>query len=188
MRAWLVLAFVVAFPVASEAAAECYSSFDNPSITIIAYTDDMYTLVEKVDGKTTVMRTESGGTGIATRTATEPDGTTHQYRYIGNTLVMDMSAYELGCPGGHSWVNDDCTRVLITQVDAYAETALFYYSEDGLPITTCSLPAPFKQGTVVSVTCDSGRVLQMDARDFPTLRVDGVEMSVFDGRLPCGRP
>jgi hypothetical protein len=80
------------------------------------------------------------------------------------------------------------TRVLITQVDAYAETALFYYSEDGLPITTCSLPAPFKEGTVVSVTCDSGRVLQMDAGDFPTLKINGVEMSVFDGRLPCRRP
>jgi hypothetical protein len=24
---------------------------------------------------------------------------------------MDMSAYELGCPAGHSWANDDCTRM-----------------------------------------------------------------------------
>jgi hypothetical protein len=100
---------------------------------------------------------------------------------------MDMDVYELGCPGGHSWVNDECSRVLITQVDAYAETALFYYAQDGLPITTCSLSVPLKGG-VTSVGCDSGRVLQIDARDYPSLKVDGVDMRIFDGPLPCGRP
>src|SRR2546430_2698242 len=89
---------VLAFPTASAAATRCYSTFDDPSITITDDTEDIYTLVKKIDGKTIKMRTMSGGTGLHIRVAYEDDGTSHLYRYVGDTLIMDMDTYELGCP------------------------------------------------------------------------------------------
>jgi hypothetical protein len=186
MSAYLLLALVLAFPAASSAATRCYSSLDDSDVTITDDTNDIDTLVMKVGNETIVMRTESGGTGSPFRQADEPDGTTHLYRYIGDMLIMDTNVYYLGCPGGHTWVNDKCSSVLITQVDAYAEVAQFYYSEEGLPITTCLPPAAFKDGEVITVKCTSGRVLRVDAHDYPTtLKVNGESMRSWEWQLPC---
>jgi hypothetical protein len=188
MRVFLMLAFVLAFPAAAPAATRCYTLLEDPLVTITDDTDDIYTLVMKAGNETTVMRTESGGTGTPFRQATEPDGKVHLYRYEGDMLIMDINVYYLGCPGGHTWVNDKCSRVLITQIDAYAEQAQFYYSENSFPITTCMPPAAFKDGEVVTVNCTSGRVLQVDAHDYPmTLKVNGEEMRSWEWQLPCKR-
>jgi len=135
------------------------------------------------------METRSGGTGMEFREATESNGATHLYRYEEDMLIMDMEVYYLGCPGGRTWVDELCSRVLISQVDAYAEKAQFYYWERGAPITSCSPPAALKDGELASLNCFSGRVLPMDASDYPeTLKVDGVDLRVDDGPLSCNRP
>jgi hypothetical protein len=186
MRLWLTLVLVLAFTGASSALERCYSSLDNPGVTITDDPEDGYTLVRKSGKETTVMDTRSGGTGIPVRVATESNGNTHPYRYEGDMLIMDMEVYYLGCPGGRTWVDELCSRVLISQVDAYAEKAQFYYWERGSPITSCSAPAPLKDGEVVSMNCFSGRVLRMDASNYPqTLDVGSVEMRVDDGPLAC---
>jgi hypothetical protein len=185
MRICLLLAFILAFSNASFAATRCYTLLEDPEVTATDDTNDIYTLVMKSGNNTTVLRTESAGTGMAFRQATEPNGTVHLYRYEGDMLIIDINVYYLGCRGGHTWVNDKCSRVLITQVDAYAEAAQFYYSEDGVPITTC-LPPAFKDGEVVTVKCTSGRVLQVDAHNYPmTLKVNGEEMRSWRWQLPC---
>jgi hypothetical protein len=48
--------------------------------------------------KKIVLTTSSDGSGIRTRTATEPDGTMYSYRWVGDVLVFDMDVYEPGCP------------------------------------------------------------------------------------------
>jgi len=186
MRCCLILVFVFAALSPAYTAERCYTSELNPSTTI---TDDGTnygrTLVKNVEGKTIVMSTMSGGTGMRVRVAMEEGGKTHTYRYVGDTLIMDMTAYELGCPGGHSWIDRECSRVLISQVDAYARAALFYFLDREHPITSCKLPAPFKVGEVVDVQCDSGQTMRVDASDYPALTVDGVEMVPYDQALPC---
>ena len=117
------LVLLLAFPASSSAVERCYSSLDNPGVTITDDAEDAYTLVRKSGKGTTVMDTRSGGTGIAVREATESNGTMHSYRYEGDMLIMDTEVYYLGCPGGRTWVDDLCSRVLISQVDAYAEKA-----------------------------------------------------------------
>ena len=104
-------------------------------------------------------------------------------------LIMDTQVYYLGCPGGHTWADDNCSHVLLTQVDAYAEDAQFYYWEDGQPLTTCHPSAAFKDGVKTSLECASGRKLQIDASDYPeSLQVDGVTMPSYEWQLPCGKP
>ena len=77
----------------------------------------------------------------------------------------------------------------MTQLDAYAYYAQFYFSEDTLLITTCLPPSAFKDGKVVTMKCTSGRVLQVDAHDYPmTLKVNGEDMRSYEWQLPCGRP
>ena len=189
MRLCLLLAFVLIFSTSSSAATRCYTLLEDPDVTATDDTNDIYTLVMKSGNKTTVLRTESAGTGMAFRQATEPDGKIHLYRYVGDMLIIDINVYYLGCQGGHTWVNDNCSRVLITQVDAYAEATQFYYSENRVPLTTCLPPAAFKDGEVVTMKCTSGRVLQVDAHDYPmTLKVNGEGMRSWQWQLPCGRP
>jgi hypothetical protein len=105
--------------------------------------------------------------------------------FIGDTLVVDMVPYELGCPGGLVWKDMLCARTLISQVDPYVRNARFYYEERGSPITTCDLPAPFRVGEVADLKCSSGKSLKMDATKYPIPVVDGTEMAPYDGELPC---
>jgi hypothetical protein len=186
MRCWLMLVFVFASLSAPRAAERCYTSEVDLSATITDDgTDNGPTLVMMEGGKTIVMSTMGAGTGIQFRVAKEDGGETHAYRYFGNTLVMDMVAYERGCPGDHSWIDRECSRVLISQGDPSFQWSTFYFLEPGQPITNCSLPAPFEMGAIVNLQCASGHTLQMDAREYPRLTVDGIEMLIYDGPLPC---
>jgi hypothetical protein len=81
LRLFLLLAFVLMLPAAAPAATRCYTLLEDPDVTVTDDTDDIYTLAMKAGNKTTVLRTESAGTGMAFRQATEPDGTVHLYRY-----------------------------------------------------------------------------------------------------------
>jgi hypothetical protein len=185
----LIAALLVFAPSALHAAERCYTSEVDQITTITDDGTDNGPLVwKRSDGRTTVMSTMSAGTGLQFRVAIEENGASHNYRYIGDMLLFDMNAYTLGCPGGHSWVDAQCSRVLISQVDAYAETALLYYLEPGEPLTDCVLPTPFKTGETVDVECSSGKKLHIDAGDYPALLVDDVEMVLHDGDLPCTRP
>ena len=189
MRWWLMLAFVLAFPAGSFAAQKCYRSADQPDISITADTKDIFTLVWKIGSSTTVLKTQLSPTTNTVRVAVEEDGTKHLYRYLGDMLIIDTGVYYLGCPGGRTWVSEDCTRALLTQVDAYAEAAQFYYWEDNRPLTTCNPVAAFKEGEKTSLACGSGRKLEVDASDYPSsLRVDGVTMESYEWQLPCGEP
>jgi hypothetical protein len=167
----------------SHAADSCYSNPAYPEITM-TYGDSG--LVYHNGDQTIVMTDNgSGGTGIAARSAVEANGTEHQYMFIGDTLVVDMVPYELGCPGGHVWGDMICAHILISQVDPYVRNARFYYEERGSPITTCDLPAPFRVGEMAVLKCSSGKTLKMDATKYPTLVVDGTELLLNDGELPC---
>jgi hypothetical protein len=185
MRKCLIAAVILAIPSVSPAAERCFSRSSEPSWTITDEGTAIGDMVMKRDGRTVVMSTSGGGTGIEARVATEADGTEHLYLHVGDTLVMDMVPFELGCPGGHSWTDVGCSRVLISQVDAYARTALFYYLERGHPITDCKLPAPLKEGAIVDLQCSSGTKLKLDATEYPKLAIDGVELQLYDGDLPC---
>ena len=77
MRVFLLLAFILTFPAAASAATRCYTLLEDPDVTVTDDTDDIYTLVMKAGNETTVMRTESGGTGTPFRQATEPNGKIH---------------------------------------------------------------------------------------------------------------
>jgi hypothetical protein len=168
---------------ASHAADSCYSNPVYPEITV-TYGDGG--LVYHNGDQTIVMTDNgSGGTGIAARSAIEADGTEHQYMFVGDTLVVDMVPYELGCPGGHVWWDMICGHILISQVDPYVRNARFYYEERGSSLTTCDLSAPFKVGEVADLKCSSGKTLKMDATKYPTLVVDGTELLLYDGELPC---
>jgi hypothetical protein len=189
MRVWLILAFVLTSPAVSSAATKCYRSADAPNVSITADTEDIFTLVWKIGSGTTVLKTQLSPTTNTVRVAVEGDGRKHQYRYIGDLLIMDTEVYYLGCPGGHTWANDECSRVLLTQVDAYAEVAQFYYWADSRPLTTCNPAVAFKDSVKTSLECASGRKLQVDASDYPTsLQVDGVGMRSYEWQLPCGKP
>jgi hypothetical protein len=168
---------------ASHAADSCYSNPAYPELTM-TYGDSG--LVYHRGDETTVMTLNGGGgTGIAARSAIEADGTEHEYMFIGDTLIVDMVPYEPGCPGGLVWTDMLCTQTLISQVDPYVRNARFYYEERGSPLTTCSLPAPFRAGEVVDLKCSSGKSLKVDATNYPLLVVGGTEMTVYDGDLPC---
>ena len=93
MRVFLLLALVLAFPAAASAATRCFTLLENPEVTVTDDTDDIDTLVMKDGNKTTVLRTESAGTGMPFCQATEPDGTVHLYRYEGDMLIIDINLY-----------------------------------------------------------------------------------------------
>jgi hypothetical protein len=59
IRLHLLVALILAFPSTSSAAARCYSAPDDPGITVTADTDDIYTLVKRIQGRTTIMPTEN---------------------------------------------------------------------------------------------------------------------------------
>jgi hypothetical protein len=182
---WCLLILFCAVSAEAQGMERCYTSEFDWTTTIIDDGTGSGTLVKTRNGKSTVMTTMSAGTGLNYRQAVEEDGTAHFYRYVGDMLIMDMTAYSLGCPGGHNWIDETCSRVLISQVDAYARTAIFYFVEPEHPITTCAAPAPFEQGTVVDLQCSSGKTLHMDATDYPIVMVDGIEMLLYFGPLPC---
>jgi hypothetical protein len=182
---WCLLILFCAVWAEAQGMERCYTSESDWTTTIIDDGTGSGTLVKTRNGQSTVMVTMSAGTGLGYRQAVEEDGTAHSYRFVDDILIMDMKAYTLGCPGGRSWIDETCSRVLISQVDAYARTALFYFVEPEHPITTCEAPAPFKQGTVVDLQCSSGKTLQMDATDYPMVTVDGIEMLLYGGALPC---
>jgi hypothetical protein len=185
MRWWLMLALLAALPSASYGMERCYTSEIDWTETIIDDGTDYGPLVKRSLGKTTVMSTMGAGTGLQFRVAIEEDGTTHHYRYVGHLLIMDMNAYSLGCLGRGTWTDRTCSRVLISQLDPYAGTPTFYFVEPDHPITSCLLPVPFKERLVADLQCFSGKTLHMDASDYPTLVVDGVEMQLFGEVLPC---
>lgn len=183
MRWWLVLVFTAALTSPAAAWDYCYTSEVDPQLTIIVRDGE---LVRSDGQETTTMTTMGAGTGIPFTEATEPDGTTHSFRFIGGDLVFDMVIYELGCPTDMTWVDSECERILISQSTPYARATRFYYLEPGHPLTDCTTPTPFENTRFNELRCSSGRTMKVDTDDYRVITVDGIEMSLYDGSFPCG--
>jgi hypothetical protein len=108
--------FALALSWSQQAVAQdCYQSAEYPFWTLTEgqtgpTKSHGYGFFWNQGGKIVELSTGSIGTGILGRQATEvQSGETHTYIYICNTLVFDMTPYELGCsrenPG--SWDSED---------------------------------------------------------------------------------
>jgi hypothetical protein len=190
MRLALAVAAILVLTVSAHAADsfECYVSAENPDWTLSEETTKLGRGLIWMQGRKRIELSTGGmGTGTLARAATEEEsGEIHTYLYVRGVLVFDMVPYEPAwCPGDRTWVDKDCKRVLISQGKAWSDLITYYFVDADKPVTTCQTAVPPQQGHFVTLECDSGRKIRLDSRDFLTATVDGIEMRVFDGPLPC---
>lgn len=98
ISALLAMSCASAFADDDAAYNKCFTSEEDPTWTLTeGVTNVGAGLLWKRGQAQTFLTSGAIGTGIMARSATEPDGTTHAYLYVGDTLVFDMVPYEAGC-------------------------------------------------------------------------------------------
>ena len=80
----------------------------------------------------------------------------------------------------HVWLDIECKRIVLTP-----DGQNYYYTRPDSPMTACVLAS--KGDTIADMTCEDGTKPKVELMaDNRTVVVEGVELSFYEGPLPCG--